>query len=668
MNYLSRSIARLICNAAVPCLLLILPFLSFSLSAEEVDKTSPQYCGACHQRIFKEWQSSRMGQDLNNQKVYQFYAGVSGTGEKDGLGFQPMMHGAKGDCADCHVPMLVLKEHEKGKEVDLGIAMQEKKDHGISCIFCHSVKDVHINKDENGKYKTRIFDTVTLGDMDTYYGPLKDAKSPAHKTEFKSHFKDSSLCGICHLNQEKFLSISQYADWKEAYDTGKTDKTCQECHMPLIEEATEVALGGPKRKGMRKHTFVGSYDLDMLKKALSLDLTTNVADGKLTVKTVVTNIGAGHKVPGSGPIRNVILKIDVTDDTGKPLKFVGDKRATLLPLAGFGNPKTKQKGPNDWAGMPGKMYAKVYKSKVIPKLGKAMVGVGGFLADSVLFDTALKPKEADKMQFAFALPENGKGKVHVKARLVYRDAFKPLSDMKHWKLEQRPMTEAETTVDLAVADASKSVASEISCISPVFSVSNIDKMKQGDFSPNVLFKDVPLTQNSIGYGPGANHQYEVTIADGKIHMDAPKGDNEVIVRHNPTAEDGAAMLQVASPNAWAYAGKMEAISSLEDLNFAMESIAEDYDCGDDALIPFKIIGHANTLKWSMDTEHPRVTDEKDLDVEIVGLFTAKDKSKYFMVKGYKVHPHVVLTAKDQAGHMRTVDLKEGAKLFLPAKN
>lgn len=160
-----------------------------------VDQTSPQFCGSCHPRIFKEWQSSRMGQDINNDKVYQFYAGVHGDGTKDNLGFQPFRHGAKGDCADCHVPMLVLSEHKKGHEVDLGIAMKEKKDHGISCILCHSVKDVHINKDENGKYKTRIFDSITLGSADTRYGPIKDAKSPVHKSEYSAgRYHEICIC------------------------------------------------------------------------------------------------------------------------------------------------------------------------------------------------------------------------------------------------------------------------------------------------------------------------------------------------------------------------------------------------------------------------------------------------------------------------------------------
>ena len=69
----------------------------------------------------------------------------------------------------------------------------------------------------------------------------------------------------------------------------------------------------------------------------------------------------------------------------------------------------------------------------------------------------------------------------------------------------------------------------------------------------------------------------------------------------------------------------------------------------------------------MDTANPRITDETDLDVEIVGIYTQKDKAKYFMVKGYNIHPHVVLLKKDHAGHMRDVDLEEGATLFLPQK-
>lgn len=407
--------------------------------------TSPLACGGCHTRIFQEWKSSGMGTDLDNKMVYQFYTGTNDKGEKDGVGFQPFTHGEIGDCADCHVPQLVIDEHKQGREVDLGIAMKEKLDHGISCNYCHTMQHVNLEKGADGRYKTRVFDSVVQDLSGAKHGPRKDSKSPAHPTKFNPLMKDSKQCGTCHLNQEKFLSISAYDDWKEAFDAGKTKETCQTCHMPLHKDKVELALGGPKRSGVRSHTFPGAHDEGMLNKALSLKVDTQTEGGMLTVKTVVENIGAGHKVPGSGPIRNVILKVEVTDEAGKTLEYAGDPRGLLPGLAGMGNPKTGEKGPQDWMGQPGKMYAKVYQSAVMPD-GKKMVGVGGFAADSILFDTALKMKEPDTAQFKFKLPEAYSGKVKVNARLVYRWVFKPLADRKGWKVDDRPMGQVEKVV------------------------------------------------------------------------------------------------------------------------------------------------------------------------------------------------------------------------------
>ena len=419
------------------------------------DTTSPAYCGQCHKRIYGEWKGSMMGRDLDNPIVYQFYTATNPHGKFDGLGFKGFMKmagkgNAAGDCADCHVPVQVINAHKKGKEVDLGVAMNmaTRTDHGISCYFCHTVKKVNLKKDAKGRYHTRIFDTITRETREgVYHGPFKTNEAGHETVQNEAVFKSSELCGACHLNQEKHLSISTYDDWKKAYDSGKTNQTCQGCHMPLIEGAVSVAEGGPKRTGMRAHTFIGSRDAGMRKKALSLDVKTKVENDRLIVMTTVENVGAGHTVPGSSPIRNVILKVDVTDAAGKPLAYIGDKRGRLPPLAGFGNPKTKKRDPGDWAGMPGKMYAKVYMSKVVPKLGRPMVGVGGFAADKVLFNTLLQPKVPDHAKFVYKLPAGAK-QAKVKARLVYRWAFKPIADRKGWKMKDLPMRSMETTVKI----------------------------------------------------------------------------------------------------------------------------------------------------------------------------------------------------------------------------
>lgn len=410
--------------------------------------TSPQYCGNCHARIFKEWQSSAMGKDLENPYVYQFYTGTNSKGKNDGIGFQPFTHGEKGDCADCHVPRLALDEHKQGHEVDLGKAMKEKLDHGISCNYCHTVDHVKLEKNADGRYETRIFDTVSQDGSGAKLGPFKGLPYTAHTTKYSPLYRESSeLCGTCHLNQEKFLSISTYSDWKEAYDSGKTKDTCQSCHMPLHEGKMELVTGGPLRDGVRAHTFIGAHDQGLLQKALSLKLQTRVAGDELVVTTTVENVGAGHHVPGSGPIRNVILKVDAILPDGQILRYAGALKGLLPPLAGMGNPKTGERDALDWAGLPGKMYAKVYQSAVMPN-GKKMVGVGGFAADSILFDTTLRPLEPDTEEFHFTLPESmkGQGKVLVKAALSYRWVFKPLADSKGWQLDYRPMNEKSETV------------------------------------------------------------------------------------------------------------------------------------------------------------------------------------------------------------------------------
>lgn len=412
----------------------------------------PKYCGSCHTRIFEEWKSSAMGEDLENPKVFQFYTGTNAKGEKDGMGYQGMHPGKAGDCADCHVPQLVIDEHKQGREVDLGVAMKDKLDHGLSCNFCHTVEQVRLEKDAEGRYDTRIFNSVSQDATGAKHGLRKTIKSPAHVTRINPLIQDSKLCGTCHLNQEKFLSISAYEDWKEAFDSGKTKETCQSCHMPMHKSKMQIATGGPKRAGVRAHTFIGARDATMLKKALSLKTEAGkTADGKLRVRTTVENVGAGHKVPGSGPIRNVLLKIDAWDEHGNPLKFIGPDNARLHPLAGMGNPKTGERDADDWGGMPGKMYAKVFASRPNPQTGKPMLGVGGFAADSITFDTALKVREPDTTEYEFELPE-GVARVKVQARVVYRYAFKPIIDRKGWQLDERPSLMAEKHLDVAVGE------------------------------------------------------------------------------------------------------------------------------------------------------------------------------------------------------------------------
>ena len=214
-------------------------------------------------------------------------------------------------------------------------------------------------------------------------------------------------------------------------------------------------------------------------------------------------------------------------------------------------------------------------------------------------------------------------------------------------------------------------ANEIACKTPVQAWSALDKMMKGDFSANVHWDKVKLNPTSIGYGPTENRQNETTIIDGVVHFAHPDGHGHIIKQttQSPPKTLGSAMLIIATPKAWLKMSEpLDAISSFDDLSFVFDDVVDDQECDDDVLMPFKIIGHASKLTMSLDTKpHELLKEYKNQDVVIVGLYNRNDKSKYFMVKGYNIHPHVLMTKKQLAGHLRNVDLDEGATLYLPKK-
>lgn len=409
-----------------------------TLMAARVIEDDPSYryqpntfCGSCHQEQLKDYSQSMMGKTPHDRIFQQFYLGLNAKGEKDGMGYKGFNPAEPGDCANCHTPDIVLNE---GREVDLMEAI-EKGSQGISCDFCHTVADVRvIRNSESGRYDTDINHVVTRARGDTKRGPYADAVSPAHMTAFSQIHTKSEFCAICHLNQEHLLSLSTYADWKTAYDRGIITQQCQECHMPSGGKDRAVAVGGKVRKAdtIRRHLFHGGHSREMLGKAATLKLAVYKKSGVLVVDADVTNSGAGHALPGGATLRNIILLIEVQDGSGQRLKHLGGKQERLPSLAGVG--KTER----DYAGRPGKMYARPFVTKT------GQVPAGGFNADHELFNTRILAGETDHSSFHFDLPEIGP--VTVKARLIYRWTFKPMADAKGWKLEDIEMLQKYVVV------------------------------------------------------------------------------------------------------------------------------------------------------------------------------------------------------------------------------
>jgi len=377
-------------------------------------------CGSCHQEKLHDYQSSMMGKTPNDQVFRQFYAAENAKGEKDGIGFRAFKPKGESDCASCHTPDVVLNA---GHELSLEDAIK-KGSHGISCDYCHTIKDVKvIYNPETKRYDTRLWKMVTRARGKVKRGPLKDAKSPFHKTKFSPIHTKSEFCAACHNNQEHLLSLDTYDTWKKAFDKGVVKQTCQQCHMPTGGKDRRIAIGGPVRPGsmIHRHFFHGGHNAEMVKKAATMDVKASIDNGALVVNVDVTNSGAGHTFPGAATLRNVLLVVDAVDAKGEPLEHTGNKKELLPPLAGVG------KSARDFGGHVGAMFARPFATKS----GKAPTG--GFNADHALFDTRIYPGQTAHRIFHFVKPNLRHAKVRV--RLIYRWAFKPLVDKKGWKMD-----------------------------------------------------------------------------------------------------------------------------------------------------------------------------------------------------------------------------------------
>jgi hypothetical protein len=221
-------------------------------------------CRSCHPAIWREWEKSMHGQAWNDP-IFQEAANKVPDREKR--------------CDVCHAPEPILIT---------GIGVMPKRreaDHkyGVSCLVCHI--DAH-------------------GAM---HGPAAsiDAMFHANKTS-ETHTNPTALCGTCH-GQEIVPEHNQLASFKES-PAAQAGKNCASCHMPYIKRLQSTASYEPIAG--RRHTWVGSRSVAMLKRGADLKITFDA--GKATV--ALTN-KAGHILPGEA-LRTIILEVKIAPLNG----------------------------------------------------------------------------------------------------------------------------------------------------------------------------------------------------------------------------------------------------------------------------------------------------------------------------------------------------------------
>ncbi len=320
---------------------------------------SAERCGACHRAIQEAWKSSSHAQAMESR----LFQDALDAAEAD------YGSGARKTCLGCHAPVAALTGD---------LALEKKVSwEGVTCDFCHSIRSVSMTgANPRADVKFTLVKT----------GPLKDAVSGAHATEFSAVHTTSTLCATCHeyRNAGGFPVLTTYSEWEKSH-YAKDGVECQSCHMFRV--AGDVVDPKVQRSSVARinlHQMPGSHSLSQLTSTVKAQLAATHEDGRLKITVEVTNQTAGHYVPTGSPLRQILLEVRADSYDGQHFR---EERVYARKVA-------------DQQGAP------------IEREPQAFLK-----AARVLSDTRLAPGETRTEKFTFAVPDGSQAQV--KATLWY---------------------------------------------------------------------------------------------------------------------------------------------------------------------------------------------------------------------------------------------------------
>jgi len=313
-----------------------------------------QECASCHPQIFKEWQESfhaksSTHKDAAHKAMHRAYVKAMKA------------QGKPGDyhCGNCHTPMADnLADLMSGKaEPD---STNPTETEGIGCAFCHRIEQV-VEKERFNQYKLN---------KDGAYHTSRPASAKApHKTAQSPLFADGEVCMGCHSRYVNHKSMSICA----LTECGAGKANCITCHM---EEVKGAPAAGSTAATHRSHRLMGGHDIEVLKKAATLDAEIT-ADGEKKVLNVEVKNIIEHSFPSTNPMRMVVVKI-VARDKADQVIWENFKK----------NPLKEDKQA---------VFFKAFKAG-------DKVGVPYWEADGIAFDTRLKAGKSRTLSYPLDNP------------------------------------------------------------------------------------------------------------------------------------------------------------------------------------------------------------------------------------------------------------------------
>lgn len=462
------------------------------------DWENPEICGSCHTVQYQGWKGSMHS---NSFKDPIFQAEWALAEKQVGANISNL-------CAGCHSPPGMLSKTIKfdpslGKHG--GFTAPPIAEQGVSCDVCHTIsgssfKNSEVLEHGNGSY------IASPGPIKR--GPLKDAESPYHETEYSEHHKQAKFCANCHniFNPVNDFPLERtYDEWKYSV-YAQNNIQCQDCHMVPVEIAIRVAdemkpvrelenhgLGGyaaigakKKRDVIHTHSFVGGNtvvtaamgDPDSRNKSLiAIKRLRSVAELEIKLEKVkgqsglhqlevkVTNKRAGHDLPTSLTfIRELWLDVTVTDQDGKVILRSGALDSH------------KEVDPD----------ATMFKAYAVDKEGKPAQYI--WTVERFERRTTIPPKGHGYGRYAFILPE-GTTDINVRSKLNYRSFSQHFVDHLLGKGEMEVPTVVMNDLELSYSAKNLIVQNSIDHNAQTDLEKEGDRLLEEYFGPEKAVKD-----------------------------------------------------------------------------------------------------------------------------------------------------------------------------------
>lgn len=451
--------------------------------------TGSASCAPCHPS-YEEWAADAHGQAAVNPRFLSMYEGTDVHGNKSpltqytgsgpqsaapgqpyyGPGYRLDFPDRTGNCAACHTPLASNMDPndtcgwsgchteltgQRSSSVPDPIALPSDQygvsptdltgnaADGVGCDFCHKIGDVFLNPhtglpypDRPGISSLRLYRPEEGEQL--FFGTFDDV---TRRVSYLPLVEESAFCAPCHYGvfggvvapgevAGGVVVYNSFGEWLESpYSDPETGQTCQDCHMPVIDDAyfAYPEQGGLQpRYPIHSHLMPGAKDEALLQNSVTMTTTAQLEGDRVLVQVSVTNDKTGHHVPTGVPLRQMLLVVQAVGADDNPLPLL---EGALLPdWAG------------DFAGLAGRYYAKILQDEWT---GDAPTGA--YWRDIRLVeDTRLVATATDTSQYAFAAP--AKGTVAVEARLVFRRAFQELMKQKGWDDPDILMEEETITI------------------------------------------------------------------------------------------------------------------------------------------------------------------------------------------------------------------------------